>query len=150
MNKFKLVHMGGGTNQFNLDVSGQIETPTYRIPIGVNNYNDIYIKCSNLTGTGNFVVQFTIGSTILSVRSADYLSSSEKYCHLIVQRISKSDFLITNRIINAVTTNIVSVATPTAVTYDDRISKVTITTGISSNNINTCSYEIYGRNLTDE
>lgn len=103
----------------------------------------------NLTGSGNFYVQAMVGTTT-TTRLNNFLTDTAKYVKSFHQRIVPTDFLITYNATSVNTTSILTpLATPEGITYDDKISKVTITCTGTDSIIATGNYKIYGRNIKE-
>ena len=128
----------------------EVTTPTHRIPINLNNYDELYISISEVQGTGNLVLQCQIATTTTTTRFANFLTDANRIAKALWQRVSESDYLETHSGSSTTSqTNLVNL-TSDDVSYDDKISKLVITTGNQTNMINKCKIKVYGRNLTNE
>lgn len=139
--------MGGGTTRFELIESGTIEG-LYRKAILINNYDELFIECEKIQGVGNLVFQLSIGTATVTTRFSNFLTDTDKTCNVLCERLTPVKYLNTNKGtgVNVVTDYITLTSNAT---YEDKISKLVISTGVNANLITSCNYKIYGRNLTN-
>ena len=139
--------MGGGTTRFELIESGTIEN-IYRKAISINNYDELFIECEEIQGVGNLIFQLSIGSATVTTRFSNFLTDTNKNCNVLCERLTPVKYLNTNKGtgVNVVTDYITLTSNAT---YENKISKLVISTGVNANLITSCNYKIYGRNLTN-
>ncbi len=140
--------LGGGSSRFELIYTGSISTPTYRLPIAVDDYDEIYVEITEIQGEGNLVLQPTIASTTTTTttRLLNFLTNTDKTVKCLWQRITENNYLVSHMASGGISgTNITEISNND--NYKNKISKLTVTTGTSEKQITKAQIKLYGRNM---
>ena len=142
--------MGGGSNRFELVAVEYINEPIYRKPISIDGYDEVYVICENLTGEGNLIIQLGLATTT-TTKLVDFLTNSAKQCRSVFSRLSPTEYKVTYSASGGINQTVLTrLITPEGITYEDKIDKISISTGDKSKLISSAKITIYGRNQTNE
>lgn len=143
--------LGGGTGRFELIYTGSISSPTHRIPISIDNYDEIYAEITGLRGEGNLVLQPAIATTTTTTtttRLNNFLTNNDKDIKCLWQRISENNHLVSYSATGGLSATTINKISDND-TYENKINKLTITTGVTEKQITNAQIKIYGRMISN-